>query len=68
MASHKLGDTPVRIRGHEYNAPFAIASCGSGLWRLSAIESLSPRQYAIQHVWITDQNNVSRSENTFSNG
>lgn len=64
IASHKLGDTPVRIRGFEYNPSIAIASCGSGLWRLSAIESRNPQQYAIHNVWITDQNNVSRSENT----
>ncbi|PGH16826.1 hypothetical protein AJ79_01470 [Helicocarpus griseus UAMH5409] len=60
----KLGDTSVRIRRYESDTTFAIVTCGSGLWRLSHVEDEDSEEYALDKIWITDQNNPARMQST----
>ncbi|KAK2737691.1 hypothetical protein FQN57_007439 [Myotisia sp. PD_48] len=58
---HKLGDTPVRIKGFDYDPSFVVVSCGVGFWKLSLPKDLET-QYVLDKIWITDQNNPARMQ------
>ncbi|KAI9931792.1 hypothetical protein MW887_010371 [Aspergillus wentii] len=50
----QLGHTSVRVQGR---GNFALLTCGEGFWQVSCIQDGELPDYALERIWITDQNN-----------